>query len=235
MTSRGDIQALLQLPHPPIAVAFLDSPPEGVAAWKGGEVAAGCVFWKRAQEGETFYTTPSDHYNCAVGTYTHKLSLPEERSAELGRTLDLMVQNHYLAMSEVPDIPTLSETPRFIAYGPVDQISFAPDVVIVAAPPARAMLLYEAALKANAGQALLNTLGRPACAILPLALQTGAASLSLGCIGNRVHTGLEDAEMYVCIPGGKWSDVAEQIMEVVAANQALETFHQGRAAQFALA
>ena len=44
------VQALLGLSKPPVAIGFLDSPPEGVAAWNGGAVPAGCYFWKKAQE-----------------------------------------------------------------------------------------------------------------------------------------------------------------------------------------
>lgn len=232
MTMHAKNQNLLALPHPPVAVAFLDSPPEGVAAWQGGPVAAGCVFWKRAQAGEIFYTTPADHYNCAVGAYTHRIALPEERATELNETLGLMVQQQYLAMNEVPDIPTLSKAPQYIAYGPMEQVSFIPDVVIVAAQPAQIMLLYEAAVTAGAAPALLNTLGRPACALLPLALSTGIASLSLGCIGNRVYTGLPAAEMYLCVPGSQWEAVTARLTTTIVANQAIETHHRDRETQF---
>lgn len=233
MTSVNELQSLLGLEKPPIAIGYLDTPPPGVKAWDGGAVPAGCVFWKKAQEGNTFYTVPADHYNCAVGAYTHKVPLPAERAAELGQTIEFMVESRYLAMEEVPGIPTLASTPAIIAYAPLDKASFAPDVVVVAAQPAQAMLLYEAALKAGVGSALTNTLGRPACAALPLTLQSGATALSLGCKGNRVYTGLPDSEMYVAVPGDKWEAVAQHLAETLRANQAIETHHLGRKAAFA--
>lgn len=226
-----DVRALLGLRTPPIAIAFLDSPPAGVPPWSGGPVPAGCAFWRKAQEGKTFYTTPRDHCNCAIGAYTHKIALPAERTGELEQTIGFMVENDYLAMEEVPGIPTLPRTPAVIAYGPLNAVPFAPDVVLIAAQPAQAMLLYEAALKAGAGGALLNALGRPACAVLPLTLQTNAASLSLGCKGNRTFTGLPDAEMYLCIPGGRWEAFAKQVARTQQANRAMEdhyTRHQQR-------
>jgi uncharacterized protein (DUF169 family) len=227
-----DLQARLDLQKPPVAVAFLDSPPSGVPAWNGPPVAAGCVFWKKAQEGRVFYTVPADHYNCAVGAYTHHLSLPAERAAELEQTLRFMVQNQYVALEEVPDIPTLSDTPAVIAYGPLDRVPFAPDVIVLAVNPAQAMLLYEAALKAGVSEALLKALGRPACALLPLARNTGSAALSLGCTGNRTHTGLPASEMYVCLPGDKGEAVAEQLAVVGKANEAIGDYNRERARLF---
>lgn len=232
MITSHEVQALLGLAKPPIAIGYLDSPPSGVAAWEGSEVPAGCMFWKKAQEGQTFYTVPADHYNCAVGAYTHHIALPAERAAELEQTVGFMVENRYLAVEEVPGIPTLSSTPNVIAFGPLDSVAFTPDVVLIAAQPAQAMLLYEAALKAGAGNALMNALGRPACAMLPLTLHGKIAGLSLGCKGNRVYTGLPDSEMYVAIPGEKWEAVAARVAEVVTANEAIETHHAGRKAAF---
>lgn len=232
MSDLPDIEKLLGLQRPPIAVGFLDSIPSDIPPWSGGPVPSGCTFWQKAQQGETFYTVLEDHYNCAVGAYTHKISLPAERAAELEQTLGFMAANHYVAMEEVPGIPALAKTPQAIAYGPICQVSFIPDVVIVAAEPSKAMLLYEASLKAGASGALMNVLGRPGCAILPLALQSGAAAISLGCKGNRTYTGLPDNEMYVSIPGSKWEEVVNQVAGVLAANLAIENYHTQRKEAF---
>ena len=81
-------EEILALRKPPIAIGFFESPPAGVPRWKGRSVAAGCVFWDKAMNGQTFYNTvPSDHYNCAVGSYTHKIALPVERAHELNDTI----------------------------------------------------------------------------------------------------------------------------------------------------
>ena len=232
MSELPDIQSLLELQKPPIAVGFFNSAPPGIPAWTGGPVPSGCTFWRLAQQGGVFCTAAEDHYNCAVGAYTHKIALPAERAGELMQTLEFMGANNYVAMEEVPGIPTLANTPRFIAYAPADRAPFAPDVVIVAAKPAQAMLLYEAALKAGAGGALMNALGRPGCAILPLSINGSMAALSLGCKGNRTYTGLPDDEMYVSIPGAKWEAVARKLDEILAANQAVGAYHAGRKREF---
>ena len=224
---------ILGLSKPPIAIGFFESPPAGVPRWEGGSVAAGCVFWDKAMHGQTFYTVPADHYHCAVGSYTHKIALPAARAHELNDTLAFMAEHNYLATSEVPEIPTLAKVPGVVAYGPVDGAGFEPDVVLIAAKPAQAMLIYEAAIKAGAGSTLMNALGRPACAVLPLTTTNGQTSISLGCKGNRTFTGLPDEEMYVAIPGDKWAAVLEKLTETHAANLAMGKLYSHRKTQFA--
>ncbi len=233
MSKVSSTEEILGLSKPPIAIGFFESPPAGVPRWEGGSVAAGCVFWDKAMNGQTLYTIPSDHYNCAVGSYTHKIALPAERAHELSDTIAFMAENNYVAASEVPGIPTLAKSPSTVAYGPVDRAGFKLDVVLIAAKPAQAMLIYEAAIKAGAGSALTNALGRPACAVLPLTTTSSQASISLGCKGNRTFTGLPDAEMYVAIPGDKWEAVIEKLAETHHANLAMEKYYSNRKTQLA--
>jgi hypothetical protein len=63
-------------PRHPVAIAFLDAPPEGVSAFSGSEPSS-CSFWRLAAAGRVFYTLPSDHGNCPVGGYTHNALAPE--------------------------------------------------------------------------------------------------------------------------------------------------------------
>lgn len=233
MSQATTLKEILGLQKEPIAIGFLDAAPEGLAKWDGGEVPAGCAFWEKAASGQAFYTVPSDHYNCAVGSHTHKIALPEERAGELMETLEFMAENHYVAMSEVPGIPTLDKTPAVVAYAPLDSASFKPDVVLLAIKPAQAMLIYEAAVKAGAGNALTNALGRPACAVLPLTMASAATSISLGCKGNRTFTGLSDDEMYVSIPADRFAAVIEKLNEAHEANCAMAKHYEEKKARFA--
>jgi len=227
------IQEVLNLSAPPIAIGFSDEPPAGLERWPGGAVPAGCVFWREAMKGRAFYTVPADHYNCAVGAYTHAIRLSSERGTQLEDTLKFMVVKEYLRMEEVPGIPTLEKAPAFISYAPVETAPFRRDLILIAAKPAAAMLIYETALRSGAGAALANTLGRPACAVLPLASRTGVASLSLGCMGNRTFTGLPDEELYVCIPGGRWDSLVSKLTEIGRANSAMQQHYRNHKAQFA--
>src|SRR6266508_4129808 len=100
----------LQLVRRPVAIAFRDAAPAGVAALTGTQ-PSGCSFWRLAASGRTFYTVPSDHYNCPIGSYTHNIPLPKEREGELSDTLSLMVNVGYIRMEEVPGIQRLPTTP----------------------------------------------------------------------------------------------------------------------------
>jgi uncharacterized protein (DUF169 family) len=205
MSATSRITALLGLRHPPIAIGFLSDPPAGVPPWTGPAVAAGCMFWRKAMEGQTFYTVPADHYNCAVGCHTHCISLPPARAEELDATIGYMIEHNYLTMADVPQIPTLSQAPGVIAYGPVDSVGFRADVVAITVTPAQALIVHEALIKARVGDVCTQAMGRPACAVLPLILSSHTAALSLGCKGNRTFTGLPDEEMYICIPAEQWT------------------------------
>jgi uncharacterized protein (DUF169 family) len=210
----------------PIAISFSDQPPAGISRWAGAAVPAGCAFWSRARAGEAFYTEPPDHYNCAVGAHTHGLALPAELGPQLMNTVGFMVDSGYLKMEEVPGIPVLPAAPRYISYAPAGTATFAPDVVLFAAPPASVMLLYEAALRAGAGTAPTPAIGRPACAVLALTAGTGAATLSFGCRGNRTFTGLSDHELYFAIPGRHWTTFQQALAEIAAADQKMTAHYQ---------
>ena len=104
----------LGLARRPVAVAFRDTPPPGVKPFIGSE-PSGCSFWRLAMEGRTFYTVPSDHYNCPVGSHTHNIPLPPERAGELPQVLEIMTGLGYLKMDEVPGIAQLPEGTEFRA------------------------------------------------------------------------------------------------------------------------
>ena len=222
------LQRTLGLSKPPIAVGFFDEAPAGIARWDEGSVPAGCAFWRAAADGRSFYTVPSDHYNCAVGAYVHNIALPPEQGSALNDTITFMVDSGYLQTAEVPLIPALPKSPQFIAYAPVDDARFRKDVVVIAARPGAAMLIYEAALRCGAGNIATPALGRPGCAVLPMALNSGFSALSFGCKGNRTFTGLPDEEMYLSIPGTKWDAVVEAIRTIANANETMEAHYRSK-------
>jgi uncharacterized protein (DUF169 family) len=211
----------------PIAVGFFDDEaPAGVEQWNGGAVPAGCAFWREAWNGRTFYTVPADHYNCAVGAYTHNIPQPAFRSTALNDTIGFMIASGYLQMAEVPMIPVLPKTPRYVAYGPAEERRFRADVVVIAARPGAMMLIYEAALRSGVGDMATPALGRPGCAVLPMTLNSGSSAVSFGCKGNRTFTGLPDDEMYMAIPGTKWDALAEALRTIGNANAAMEAHYR---------
>ena len=101
-----------------VAVSFRDSEPADVKKFEGTE-PSGCSFWRLAAEGKTFYTVPENHYNCAVGAYTHNIALSAEREKETEQTLKMMFDLGYVKQEEVPQIPRLAKGPKTIVYSPL--------------------------------------------------------------------------------------------------------------------
>jgi uncharacterized protein (DUF169 family) len=215
----------LGLSRRPVAVAFRDAPPSGVAAFDGSAPSS-CSFWRLAMGGRVFYTLAADHYNCAVGSHTHNIPLPAARAQELPQTLAFMTGLGYITMDEVPGIPRLPRTPGAIVYAPLGDTPVDPDVVLFAGRPGRVMLLQEAALRAGVA-ARVPFLGRPTCMALPAALAGGAVA-STGCIGNRVYTEVSDDELYVVVPGTAVAGVADELTTIAHANATLTDYHRER-------
>ena len=111
----------LGLKRRPVSVSILDSEPTGIQKFVGTE-PSGCSFWRLAAEGRTFYTVPSDHYNCPIGSYTHNISLSPEREKEAEQTLKMMFDLGYVRPEEVPQIPRLAKTPSAIVYAPLGEM-----------------------------------------------------------------------------------------------------------------
>jgi uncharacterized protein (DUF169 family) len=220
---------VLHLSRRPVAIAFRETPPAGVVKLSGSQ-PSGCSFWRLAANGQIFYTVPSDHHNCPIGSYTHNITLPAEREAELTRMLGLMADIGYIKLEEVPGVPRLPKTPAVTVYAPLSQSPVDPDAVIVAGTPAHLMLLHEAATRA--AKHVRPLLGRPTCMAIPAALAGGVAS-SLGCIGNRVYTGIADDHFYTVVAGSDLEAVVSEIDTIASANATLAEYHQGRRAALA--
>ena len=219
------LMEVLGLSHRPVAVTFASSAPAGVRKFSGME-PAGCSFWRLAERGEVFYTEQHDHYNCAVGCFTHSIALPAERASELDQTLGLMMQLGYIRAEDLSHIAQLRESPRFVIYAPLGEAPVAPDVVLFAGKPSIMMLLNETALRAGVGTHSA-TLGRPTCMALPAALDRGTA-LSTGCVGNRIYTEIGDDELYLAVRGADIERVSVEVQTVANANARLAEYHRAR-------
>ena len=221
----AQLTAQLDTTRRPIAIAFREAPPAGVAKY-GGSQPSGCSFWRLAGEGRVFYTVPDDHANCAIGAHTHAMPLPAGRAAELEQTLTFMTGLGYVRMEEIPGIPQLPETPGAVVYAPLADTPVDPDVVLVSGRPGRVMLLQEAALRAGL-VAPMALLARPTCMALPAALAQGVL-VSTACVGNRVYTDLGDDELYLAIPGRALAPLVAELATIASANATLRDYHAKR-------
>ncbi len=217
---------LLGLRVDPVAITFSAAAPEGVSR-VAAPAPAGCAYWSRAARGEVFYTTGEDHLGCAIGAYTHGVELDAAKGRELEEMLGTMAGLQYLTMAEVPTIPARKEKLGAVTYAPLAKAPVAPDLVLVRGTARVAMLLAEAAHAAGVDDAAATGL-RPACALVPRVVAAGRAASSLGCIGNRVYTGLGDDEMWYGLPGAHMAAVVGRLAVIVKANHALENHHRAR-------
>ena len=229
MTEQANkLEELLGLKWPPLAIAFCDAPPEGVS--RIDSIApSGCTYWKLAAQGQVFYTKAADHYNCPVGAYTHGIALPTERQEELEGLMGMMLELKYLPEEETEKIPRRVETFGVAVYAPWSLSPCEADVVIVQGNAKQIMLLWESAR----GVEILGdgeTMGRPTCAMIPATMKSGLATISLGCIGNRVYNEVDDGQLYLSLPASKMTEVIKHLETVVDANRQLETFHHERLA-----
>jgi uncharacterized protein (DUF169 family) len=224
------ISSAAKLPRGAVAVAFLDAPPSGMEKFEG-TAPSSCSFWRLAAAGRSFYTVAENHFNCAVGAYTHNIPISPAREKETEQTLRMMFDLSYVKPEEIPQSPHLLKTPAAIAYAPLADSSFTPDVVLFACKPAGAMLLNEAGAHAGIAAAV-PALGRPTCMALPASLNAGSI-VSLGCIGNRIYTGLGEDELYFVVRGKDLVALANALDVITRANTALQEYAEGRRTQLA--
>lgn len=225
-TQGAQLQSLLDLRSPPVALAFRSVPPPNVHRISKA-APAGCGYWKLAADGQVFFTEASDHYNCPIGAHTHGVDLPAEVAQELEGLVGTMVQMEYITMENLPKIPRRTAAFGVAVYAPLTAAPVAPDVVLLRGNPKQMMLVAEAAQAAGIGHEMAAKL-RPTCAIVPEAAEAGQTTLSIGCIGNRIYTGLGDDELYCAIPGSQVPAIVGKLETIITANRELEIFHHQR-------
>jgi uncharacterized protein (DUF169 family) len=216
------LQAALSLTLPPIGVCLLDAVPEGIPAFSG-RAAAGCQFWEKAAT-QVFATVAADHDLCAIGTFTHNLDATPAHEKDRGDALKVFADLGYVRPEDLPLIPALARRPQVVLYGPLADLPVAPDAVLLFVDANQTLILTEATQQVE--MAIPPALGRPACAIVPQAVNTGRGALSLGCCGARVYVdALKHDVSLFAIPGAKLEAYVERISALAKANGILTQFH----------
>jgi len=100
-------------------------------------------------------------------------------------------------------------------------------VVLLFVQASQTLILSEASQQLEGG--LPPAMGRPACAVIPQAANSGRSALSLGCCGARAYldTLTDDVALYA-VPGSAIAAFAERIEALSKANRILQKFHQIR-------
>ncbi len=220
------LQKSLNLALPPIAICISDEVPEGVPDYHG-RAPAGCLFWQEAGNGP-FATRTSDHELCAIGVHTHHMANPPDSyEAELGDVLKTMADMDYVREQDVMEIPVLENETKHVIYAPLDKTPLEPAVVLLFAHSRQSLIITEAVQQVEpAGP---PAMGRPACAVVPQAVRTGRAALSLGCCGARAYLDILTDDVAIwALPGDKVNTYAARIEILARANSVLGEFHSLR-------
>lgn len=215
----------LKLALPPIAISFAQTLPPGIDLFQG-TAPAGCQFWQIAAD-RVFATVPGDHELCAIGTFTHNLAGTPAHEADRADALKVFADLGYVRPEDLAVVPVLRERHAYVIYGPLAQLPIAPDLVMLFVQPGQQLILSEAVQQVE-GQ-WMPAMGRPACAIVPQALNSGRAALSLGCCGARAYLDqlTPDVALYA-VPGANLDAYVARIAALAQANQVLTQFHQLR-------
>jgi uncharacterized protein (DUF169 family) len=214
---------LLSLRNPPIALSFVDQPPEGIAP-ASRPVPSACTFWREAELG-TFYAAAERHFNCPVGSMVMGFELPATVSEQLGTVVQSMCDAGYLSMEEAAKIPTVGSDSAGVVYGPLHRFPLVPDLVVIWVDVAQAMLYSEAAGRAAWTGAPMDMTGRPGCAALPRALRGNQPVMSLGCAGMRTFTEIGDDMNLAVIPGRVLDEFIDALSGKVAANATMRSLY----------
>lgn len=212
MSLAQDLVRLLDLEHPPVAVAFHEQEPSAPTGSRPQPEPAGCCFWQQAEQ-RHLHTTAADHAHCSVGSYTHGLiSLAE---AAGGDDTAALIGSGWVTEADLTRAPRVTAAPAAITYGPLDAADDA-DVVLVRLTAGALMALQGACPD-------LSLVTKPQCQIVPLALE-GTIAVSPGCAVSRVRTGLPANELTCALPARDLLDIVARLARSRNADAAVSAY-----------
>ncbi len=220
------LAAGLGLEQPPVALTFLDEPPEGTAG-PPRVVPSACSFWRDAEHG-TFYAPAATHFHCPIGSMVMGFEFPEEVRQRLGELTAGMCEQGYVSAGELSQIPAMSKPYAGIVYGPLADRTAPPDVVLFWVTARQAMLCNEAMGTAawTTGPPVMT--GRPGCAALPRAIGQGGPAISFGCAGLRTFTGIDDGRLLIAVPGSALPSLVDALERTLGVNAHMLGFYEAQ-------
>lgn len=229
----ADLTAALHPTAPPIAITFTLERPAGVAVFdrpmaepspdgRTGRVAAGCVFWMESVD-STFSTVAEDHGNCSVGSWTHGFKSLDEIAGN--GDVGALMESGWVTMDMVPHIPTVTEKPGAVTYGPLADTPIDPDVVLVRLT-AKSLMVLSDALPG------LRVEGKPQCHIVAAAKEQNDVVASVGCALSRVRTGMPSTDHTCAIPAGRLAEVVDAVQRTAATDAVVARYAAEDAKRF---
>ncbi len=215
----------LGLDMAPVALAFLDTPPDGVAIFDG-RVPSSCSLWRRAESG-VFYAPAATHLNCALGSMVMGFDLPQHTQADLQGQVEMMLGAGYITGEEPARVPRVPKTSQGILYGPLRDFPVAPDLILTWVTPAQAMLYAEADGDIQwASSSPLRVLGRPGCTALPMAMLESKPSVTFGCAGMRTYTGIGGDRMLMALPASRGEVLVDHLGTTDRGNDVMLAYYR---------
>jgi uncharacterized protein (DUF169 family) len=129
--------------YQPVGVKFSLTKPDGLA--RLDKKAAFCQMLKEAQDGRPFYTTKEEH-ECKVGPILLGMDKPDPvfESGMIGPKLGVY-EDARANRRIYAKMPRLAEgSVNFVAFAPLNQLSFDPDLLIITARPGQAEIVLRA-------------------------------------------------------------------------------------------
>jgi len=220
-----DLEDLLGLAIPPIAIAFVSYIPTDVrrieralppvtADGRTGTVAASCVFWIEAAQA-VFATVATDHGNCSVGGLTHGFKTMEEIAGNAD--VAALCESGWVTPEAVSAIEVVRERPGSVIYGPLRDMPVEPSVILLRINGKQQMLLHDA-------WPGLRFEGKPQCHIIPIAKERGEIAVSFGCMLSRVRTGMSNNEVTCAIPASCVTELIERLRAACAADRLVAAY-----------
>jgi hypothetical protein len=149
------------------------------------------------------------------------------RQENLNDCLKVFGELGYVRPEDIPGIPVLKDETKYVVYAPLSSTPLAPSVVLLLANSRQSLAITEAVQQVDSG--VPPAMGRPACAAIPQAFNTGLPALSLGCCGARAYIdAFTDDFALWALPGAKIAEYAKRIKVLADANNILTQFHKLR-------
>jgi len=206
----------LELDRSPVQVTYLDYAPTGVVEHPGG-VPSVCTFFAFGTQ-KPFYAGLPKHEDCEIGAFVLGVPPQGEVGGRLMATIGNMQREGYLNPGEEAKVPHNAVAPKFVAYGPLGSLPFAPTGVLLFANAKGAMLAAEAAGSGPDNWTVpINS--RPMCAIMPILNQGAPVAMSFGCTGSRIYTDMGIDKMVVGIKGDRLAEFSQKLERIVRANK----------------
>ncbi len=225
------LQEKLFLELPPVGMAFVDQPPDGVLVM-GKEPPSFCSLW-RWGERAVFYSPAEQHLGCLVGGMVAGVPLFEAQMEEVRQLMEEMCQaqdpstgsGQALPPDDPAQVPRVRRAWNGVVYGPLWRFPLEPDLALMWVTIVQAGVLQDVAGKVLwRGNAEGATFARPACSVLPIALDRDKPALSLGCVGMWTYTQLPRELCLLAVPGGMLGRLEEALRTIEDAEDRMQAY-----------